>query len=148
MTRRKSNASFRPDFVPPDTLGFWLPYQLPFLSDDDLIWLAQAAYFWSQIDRSGGPDACWPWRGRADSDGYGQVFRFRKAHRVAYELAVGPIPDGHGVLHRCDNPPCCNPKDLFTGTQAVNSADMIAKGRARFGGRLILPSGPATPEGG
>ena len=53
------------------------------------------------------------------------------AHRVAWELANGPIPAGLYVLHRCDNRPCCNPSHLFLGTNRDNIADMIAKGRDR-----------------
>jgi hypothetical protein len=52
-------------------------------------------------------------------------------HRLAWELANGPIPDGMQVLHKCDNPRCCNPDHLFLGTQQVNMADMARKGRAR-----------------
>ena len=52
------------------------------------------------------------------------------AHRVAWELMCGPIPDGMCVLHHCDNPGCCNAKrHLFIGTKADNVHDMIAKGR-------------------
>ena len=52
-----------------------------------------------------------------------------RAHRVAWVLYRGKIPRGKKVLHRCDNPPCCNPEHLFLGTQADNVADMVTKGR-------------------
>lgn len=75
---------------------------------------------------------CWEWTGHRDHKGYGRLtFRGRtiRAYRLAYELFVGPIPKGACVLHRCDNPPCCNPAHLFLGSRADNHADMMAKGR-------------------
>ena len=78
--------------------------------------------FWENVDRSGGPDACWPWLA-ASSNGYGAVSyegRMSPSHRVAYTLLVGPIPEGLVIDHLCRNPPCQNPKHLEPVTQAEN----------------------------
>jgi hypothetical protein len=56
----------------------------------------------------------------------------------------GPIPDGAWVLHRCDNPPCCNPAHLFLGDAAANVADMVAKGRHRPRGRRPMRVGESA----
>jgi hypothetical protein len=79
---------------------------------------------------------CLSWTGYRNSKGYGTINvggTPRYAHRVAWELANGPLPGGKCVLHRCDNPSCCNPRHLFLGSRADNNADMREKGRARQG---------------
>lgn len=76
------------------------------------------------------------WTGGLSPSGYGRIKvagKYLRVHRVAYELFVGPIPAGLIVMHTCDNPPCCNPAHLKPGTNAENSADMVAKGRQRNG---------------
>ncbi|HUW16223.1 MAG TPA: HNH endonuclease signature motif containing protein [Actinomycetes bacterium] len=90
---------------------------------------------WAKVDKSAGPDGCWPFTGSTMHNGYGHLGAGRRgdptvaAHRVAYESAVGPIPAGMNVLHTCDNRPCCNPAHLWIGTQRDNLLDMVAKGR-------------------
>lgn len=81
---------------------------------------------------------CLLWLGGADRNGYGRIRvggigSF--AHRVAYAVARGPIPDGKIVCHKCDVPGCINVDHLFLGTTADNVEDKIAKGRlkVRFG---------------
>jgi hypothetical protein len=91
------------------------------------------ARFWSKVDRSGGPDACWPWTGCFSPLGYGRFWAGSGSvltHRYAMALAIGYWPENQCVLHRCDNPPCCNPVHLFVVTNADNVADAVAKGRA------------------
>jgi hypothetical protein len=80
-----------------------------------------------------GSSGCWEWQRVKNQDGYGRVKRNGKlesAHRVAYELYVGPIGDKQ-VLHKCDNPGCVNPDHLFLGTIQDNNRDKAQKGRAR-----------------
>jgi HNH endonuclease/helix-turn-helix protein len=75
---------------------------------------------------------CWEWTGSLNGAGYGtirMVDRKIPAHRVAYELFVGSIPDGLIICHHCDNPPCCNPRHLYPGTHVDNAHDMVMRGR-------------------
>lgn len=100
--------------------------------------------FWSKVNRTGGPDACWPWLGRLNRDGYGE----ERAHRRAYGYANGPIPRDAVVRHTCDNPPCCNPRHLLTGTQADNVADRVARGRSATGERSGAHTKPSSVRRG
>ena len=99
------------------------------------------------------PNGCLEWTGYTDRNGYGQIRaggRSPLTHRLAWELANGPIPDGLEVLHHCDNPPCCDAIDtkhhLFLGTQADNLADMAAKGRHGKQGITHCPKGHEYTE--
>lgn len=87
--------------------------------------------FWSDVGEPN-EDGCMEWMGTRLPRGYGSVtYKGERttAHRIAYRLRKGEIPPGKFVLHKCDNPACCNPEHLFVGTQKDNIDDMIAKGR-------------------
>lgn len=91
--------------------------------------------FDSHIQKNGG-DSCWIWMGSLGTNGYGQ-FGGKRAHRIAYETANGPLPAGLYVCHRCDNPRCVRPEHLFLGTQRDNIHDAMRKGRMAFQGRPL-----------
>jgi hypothetical protein len=86
--------------------------------------------FWKRVDTSGGIAACWPWTGRCQPSGHGVYDHdgtWDYAHRYAYRLEFDAIE--LFVLHRCDNPPCCNFRHLYEGTQAQNVKDRDDRGR-------------------
>lgn len=89
--------------------------------------------FWRNVDTSGGPEACWPWKGQLNDGGYGVYARNQKTHRLAWKLTFGDIPKDMQVLHDCPNgdlPSCCNVfAHLWLGTQRENMQDAAAKGR-------------------
>lgn len=78
-----------------------------------------------------GPTACWLWVAARFRSGHGAFSvrlpdgrkATRKAHRVAWTLAHGPIPAGSHVLHTCGRPPCVNPAHLYLGDHSDNMAD-------------------------
>ena len=82
---------------------------------------------------------CWIWNKAINPSGYGVKSRGRReegneyAHRLVWILFNGSIPEGVHILHTCDNPPCVNPKHLFSGTQGDNNRDCMRKGRTKFG---------------
>lgn len=102
-----------------------------------------ASWFWKRVDRTGGPDGCWPWLGRTMTSrrGYGRLVfkgRYVGAHRMALALVKGEPPDADMfACHACDNPVCCNPAHLWWGTHDENMADAVAKGRKRGAPRKI-----------
>lgn len=72
---------------------------------------------------------CWIWTRSQKGKGYGQCGQKLTVHRAAYELFIGPIPEGMEVLHHCDVRSCFNPDHLFLGTNLDNIKDSWEKGR-------------------
>jgi hypothetical protein len=95
--------------------------------------------FWSKVDRSGGPDTCWPWLARTDKDGYGK-FQYGphggqthvRAHVFSLRLhkrQTGPV----ARHYKCYSPPCCNWRHLKWGTPSDNRQDTVRAGREPIG---------------
>jgi len=90
--------------------------------------------FIEKIHRPDNVRDCWEWSAAKNCGGYGVFWRngrMELAHRVSWEIHIGPIPDGMCACHNCDNPCCVNPNHLFLGTKADNNSDKDAKGRRR-----------------
>jgi len=109
--------------------------------------------FWDKVDVRG-LDDCWPWLAAKNKEGYGRFSLGSKAdnsrevecaHRMAWRLDKGSIPDGMCVLHACDNPPCVNPAHLFLGTKTDNMRDMMNKNRRNHKG-ILNPASRLTED--
>lgn len=93
--------------------------------------------FMSRVSLPADPNGCWLWmgpRGKRKNKNYGYCHLMKpeqQAHRVSYMIFKGLIPDGAQILHKCDNPPCVNPKHLRAGTAQDNVNDREKRGRSR-----------------
>ena len=88
-----------------------------------------AQRFWEKVNKT---ETCWIWTGAMLKTGYGSIRvdgKALRAHRVAYELTHGPIPNGMLLRHSCDNPKCINPAHLIPGTKRENTQDALDRGQ-------------------
>ena len=94
--------------------------------------------FWEKV-KIGTASECWPWLSLCvDRKGYGKLWYAGGnvyAHRMAWTLTNGPIPEGLFCLHNCDNPGCCNPGHIRLGTLKENMQDAISRDRIAKGER-------------
>jgi hypothetical protein len=98
------------------------------------------------VDKNG-PMGCWLWLGGKNESGYGSLNwkgkQSQRAHRISYQIHVGPLLADDVLRHSCDNPPCVNPAHLQPGTHADNMHDKIRRGRAWNG---PLPRGERSHQ--
>lgn len=80
--------------------------------------MTRLPYFWHLATWS---DGCWPWAGKIQSVARYGLYGRRLAHRVAYTLAVGPIPEGMEIDHLCRNRACVNPAHMEPVTHRMNA---------------------------
>lgn len=107
------------------------------------------ARFWSHVNKDGpihpvlGTN-CWTWKNIHRNGRHGRYGRFYiggkgvGAHRYAYTMFVGKVPEGLLVCHKCDNGLCVRPDHLFVGTNSDNMSDMKRKGRSRKSPETII----------
>lgn len=92
--------------------------------------------FWSNVDVTSDVSSCWEWKSKKGTNDYAETRHNGisvMSHRMAYELFYKiKIPDGLFACHKCDNPPCCNPRHIFLGTRQDNTDDRELKGRNKI----------------
>lgn len=104
---------------------------------------------WRHTQKTG-PNDCWICSANGMRSRYAQLQSAGKgspkvlAHRLSYELAHGPIPEGMMVLHKCDTPRCVNPAHLRLGTHEENMRDMVRKARSATNKFIGEASGKAV----
>ena len=114
------------------------------IKDKNVIRGTNEERFWARVDKSGS-NGCWIWTGWRTEKGYGGFTLHspegnwtRRAHRYAYELLVGAIPDGILIDHRCHNRPCVNPEHLRPVTPKQNEENRAgATRRSKSGVRGV-----------
>lgn len=124
-------------YVPPSHRRLRQTCSLRCKGKQQLSWQKQdlATRFWAKVDKSGD---CWIWTASVMKNGYGCLRinqKTTRAHRVAYELSVGPIPEGALLRHTCDNRRCVKPEHLLPGTFKDNNQDALDRGRHLCGER-------------
>ena len=90
--------------------------------------------FWQKVRKT---ESCWEWTAATNGKGYGHIGvdgRVRRAHRVSWEMANGPIPEGMHIDHRCSNPACVNPSHLRPTTRSQNQQHRIGATRSSTSG--------------
>jgi hypothetical protein len=117
--------------------GFCKKHYKKFIKRNDLLpRRTTEERFWLKVDVKS-ENECWDWAAAKLKNGYGRFATTQGqivlSHRFSYELVYGEIPEGKIVRHKCDNPSCCNFAHLEIGTHADNTADMIARGRSKYG---------------
>lgn len=98
---------------------------------------AEKNMFWSKVAFTANPNLCWEWQSSKRPSGHG-FFSVKKgtyyaASRISYYLSYKKHIDDLVICHKCDNPKCCNPSHLFSGTQLDNMRDKVNKGRQPIG---------------
>jgi len=104
--------------------------------------------FWKKVAISS-PDTCWLWKAASYTNQYGTFwngFAQVGAHVFSFIISKGPVPTGHYVCHKCDNPKCVNPDHLFVDKPKGNQQDMLRKGRANKSHSEHHPKTKLTPE--